>query len=114
MKKRTLSLKKSNEFQRVLQKGKWYNGKLISIYILSNNKNKNFLGVAVGKKAGKAVKRNRIKRVIREAYRKYEAEISTGNTIVIIWKTKNLYEKLNFDVIKEDIFNCFSKAGILL
>lgn len=114
MKKRTLSLKKSNEFQRVLQKGKWYNGKLISIYILSNNKNKNFLGVAVGKKAGKAVKRNRIKRVIREAYRRYEAEISTGNTIVIIWKTKNLYEKLDFGVIKEDIFKCFSKEGILL
>ena len=30
--KSTLSLKKNNDFQRVLQKGKWYNGKLISIY----------------------------------------------------------------------------------
>lgn len=114
MKKCTLSLKKSNEFQHVLQKGKWYNGKLVSIYILSNNKNRNFLGVAVGKKAGKAVRRNRIKRVIREAYRVYETSISTGNNIVIIWKTKNLYEKLNFCVIKEDIYMCFSKAGILI
>ena len=114
MKRRTLSLKKSNEFQRVLQKGKWYNGKLISIYILPNTKNKNFLGVAVGKKAGKAVNRNRIKRVIREAYRCCEAEISTGNTIVIVWKTKNLFEKLKYNVIKEDILKCFSKAGIIL
>lgn len=114
MKRRTLSLKKSNDFQYVLQKGKWYNGKLVSIYILSNNKNKNFLGVAVGKKAGKAVKRNRIKRIIREAYRVYDADILAGNTIVIVWKTKNLYENLNFSVIKEDIFKCFSKAGILL
>lgn len=114
MKKCTLSLKKSNEFQHVLQKGNWYNGKLISIYILSNNKKNNFLGVAVGKKSGKAVRRNRIKRVIREAYRAFETNISKGNTIVIVWKTKNLYEKLNFCVIKEDIYKCFSKAGILI
>ena len=58
--KSTLSLKKNNDFQRVLQKGKWYSGNLISIYILKNNKDINFLGIAVGKKAGKAVKRNKI------------------------------------------------------
>ena len=112
--KRTLSLKKSNDFQRVLQRGKWYNGKLVSIYMLKNNFDRNFLGIAVGKKAGKAVKRNKIKRIIREAYRQFDSDILTGNTIVIVWKTKNLYESLNFCTIKEDMLKCFSKAGILL
>ncbi|MBR4110654.1 MAG: ribonuclease P protein component [Clostridia bacterium] len=112
--KSTLSLKKNNDFQRVLQKGKWYNGKLISIYILKNNKDINFIGIAVGKKAGKAVKRNRIKRVIREAYRKIDPEIIKGNTIVIVWKSKNVYENLKFCTVKEDMIKCFSKAGILL
>ena len=111
--KRTLVLKKSNEFQRVLQKGKWYNGKLISIYILPNNNNNIFLGIAVSKKSGKAVKRNRIKRVIREAYRQYDSQIIPGNNIVVIWKTKNLFENLNFCAIKEDMLKCFSKAGVL-
>lgn len=111
--KSTLSLKKNNDFQRVLQKGKWYNGKLISIYILKNEKNINLLGIAVGKKAGKAVKRNRIKRIIREVYRQFDAEILKGNTIVIVWKSKNLYENLKFCTLKEDMVKCFSKAGIL-
>lgn len=111
--KSTLSLKKNNDFQRVLQKGKWYNGKLVSIYILPNDKNLNFLGIAVGKKAGKAVKRNRIKRIIRESYRQVESGVLRGNTIVIVWKSKNLYENLSFCTIKEDMLKCFSKAGIL-
>ena len=51
------------------QKESFIIGKYIIIYIKDNNKNENFIGIAVNTKIGKAVKRNRIKRLIRESYR---------------------------------------------
>ncbi len=41
------------------------------------------LGISIGKKAGGAVTRNRIKRVIREGYRQSELKMPIGYDIVI-------------------------------
>ena len=114
MVKIVLSLKKSSEFQHVLQKGKWYSGDLISVYILPNSKDINYFGIAVSKKTGKAVKRNRIKRVIRESYRKIAPNIIKGNNIVVVWKTKKPFDELNFCTIEKDMIKCFSKAKLMI
>ena len=63
------TLKKNYEFKNVLDKGKFYRGKYITMYISKNKKEKNVIGIAISKKLGKAVKRNRLKRLIRESYR---------------------------------------------
>ena len=42
-----------------------------------NNKNINELGIAVSKKAGNSVKRNKIKRLIRENYRILEEKLNS-------------------------------------
>ena len=52
----TDTLKKNYEFKNVLTKGKYYNGNYIDIYIKKNNKNFNYIGIAVSVKVGKAVK----------------------------------------------------------
>ena len=59
--KKTEMLKKNYEYKRVLTKGKYYSGKYIEAFIKTNNNNKNFLGIAIGVKIAKAVKRNHIK-----------------------------------------------------
>lgn len=108
-----LTLKKNYEFQNVFKKGNWYGGDLLSIYILKNNKNSNYIGVAVGKKVSKSsVKRNRIRRLIKEAYRLEENKIIKGINIIIVWKTTSSFELANFKDITKDLNICFEKAGI--
>ena len=81
---------------------------------MKNNKCVNCLGIAVSKKAGNSVYRNRIKRLIRENYRLLENNIKSGYSFVIIWN-KNLDKKdADFNIIKEDMKNIFKWANILL
>lgn len=79
-----------------------------------NNKDINRVGIAVGKKVAKSVKRNRIRRVIREAYRLNENRILTGYDIVIMWKSKNDINDISFSNIERCIINAFEREEILI
>jgi ribonuclease P protein component len=111
--RKTLTLKKNIEFKHIFNRGKWYNGNVLSIYIMHNKKNINLLGIAVSKKTAKSVKRNRIKRLIREVYRLYEGYTNTGYSIILVWKIKKDIAEATFENIKTDMINCFTKAGVL-
>ena len=106
-------IKKNYEFRLVLKKGVYARGNFIDVFVKKNNKNINMLGIAVGKKAGNSVKRNRIKRLIRENYKILEDDIQIGNNIVIMWKKKEDFENYNFYDIKNDCINLFKKIRIL-
>ena len=107
------TLKKNYEFKNVLDKGKFYRGKYITIYINKNKKEKNIIGIAISKKLGKAVKRNRLKRIIRESYRLQKDKITKGNNIVFIWNKNQITDSKSCEVA-EDMKELFQKAGILL
>ena len=63
-------LRSSKEFQRVYRLGKRYDGTLMTAFVLPNNRSQNSLGVTASRKAlGKAVQRNRAKRLLKEAFR---------------------------------------------
>ena len=110
--KKTKMLKKNYEFKNVLSKGKYYSGKNIEAFIKDNNKNYNFLGLAISVKTGKAVKRNKIKRLIRENYKILEPQIKNGKSIVFLWKKKVDIENATFENIKNDINSIFEKSNI--
>ena len=107
-----LTLKKNYEFKNVLSKGNYYRGSYIDIFLKKKNQTENYIGIAVGVKVAKAVKRNRIKRLIRENYRLLRNDIKTGYDIVFLWKKKVSIEEATFDHIKSDIVHIFEKAHL--
>ena len=111
--KKTKILKKNYEYKNVLSKGNYYSGKNLEIFINKNNKEINFIGIAISSKIAKAVVRNRIKRLIRENYKNIELDLKTGYNIVFLWK-KNVSTKFaTYENIKLDIKYIFDKANIL-
>lgn len=106
-------LKKNYEFKNVLTKGKYYGGKQIEIIVLKNNKPFVMLGIAVSKKVGNSVSRNRIKRLIKENYRLLEKNIKKNKSLVILWKKSVDKKEADFYKIKEDMQKIFEKAEII-
>ena len=111
--KKTTMLKKHYEFKAVLTKGKVFRGKEIEIFVNKNNKKKNFLGIAIGTKNGKAFQRNRAKRIIRECYTRLENELIEGNSIVILMNKKFSIEDITFLNVLEEMKKIFEEAKIL-
>jgi len=98
--KKTVPLKKNYEFLRVYKKGKFYAGKYLVLYVLNNRSQMNRLGISVSRKVKKSVRRNRIKRLARESYRRYEDKLRTGYDLVI--SARNTEELPRFsDIVSE-------------
>lgn len=107
------TLKKNYEFKNVLSKGKFYVGKYVTIYIKKNNKKENYIGIAVSTKVAKAVKRNKIKRIIRESFRLNKNKLTKGNDIVFMWNKNANIKELSFYLINKEIIDLFEKAKII-
>lgn len=74
----------------------------------------NRMGISVSKKNGGAVKRNRAKRIIREAYRQIESErpLKKGNLIVILAREGIGGAKMQD--VKRDLFRSFERLELFL
>lgn len=89
-----LRLKKQADFERLFQKGKRAFSPSLTLIYRPSDKTK--MGISVGKRHGKSVKRNRIKRLIREAFRKTQGEMKGSYAFVIIPKVNESYEYATF------------------
>ena len=111
--KKTTMLKKNYEFRTILTRGKCFKEKEIEIFVTKNNKKRNFLGIAIGTKNGKAFQRNRAKRIIRECYTKLENQLEEGNSIVILMNKKYCIENITYAEVLKEMQKIFEDANIL-
>ena len=87
-------LKKQADFQRLFHKGKRaFSPSLTMIYRLAD---KMIMGISIGKKHGKSVQRNRIKRLLREAFRLTQSEMKGTYAIILIPKVSDEYSFATF------------------
>lgn len=106
------TLKKNYEFKNILTKGKFFKGNFLILYILKNNDKENKIGIAVSKKAGNAVKRNRIKRVIRESYRLQKEKLKSNYSLIFVWNKNRKVEECCYQKISEDMKYLCKRANI--
>jgi len=66
---KTALLRKGREFDKVYKRGKRYSGNGFSLIFIPNELGFNRIGISIHRKLKGAVKRNRIKRIIRESFR---------------------------------------------
>jgi ribonuclease P protein component len=110
--KKTKMIKKKYEFSILFSKGKIFYGNNITMYILKNKNEYNRMGIAIGKKCGKAVDRNRIKRLIRENYKLCEDNVKCGYNILISVNKKCEIKNVDFYKIKNDMQHLLKKSEL--
>ncbi len=101
---RIIKLKENRDFRRAYNRGKTFVTSAFVLYVNKNRMGNVRLGITAGKKIGKAVKRNRAKRVITAAFRFVLPQIKDGYDFVIVARTKIL------DLKSTDVLNFLNKA----
>ena len=81
---KTVILNQNRDFLQLYRRGRKIVSPYMILYVRKNRRKYNRLGITVGKKVGCAVKRNRARRIIRQAYRETEHLLPTGIDLVIV------------------------------
>ena len=90
-------MKDNNAFMRCYRKGRRVSCDWVCVHFFPNKTPYNRFGITAGKKLGNAVTRNRIKRIIRAAYRNSEKNIPIGYDIVFVGRN-DIGQKSSCDV----------------
>ena len=107
------TIKKNSDFIRVYKNGKYFAGNILSLHALKCDPGDGAIGVTVGKKAGKSVRRNRLKRLIKENYRQMEANADRGFLFVFAVRARRETELPDYYEIRREMRHLLSRAGAL-
>ncbi len=77
-------LRRNKNFQAVYRSGKSYANRLLVLYVSPRQGDSRRVGFAAGKRLGSAVVRNRVKRLLREAYRLNQHRLASGFDMILV------------------------------
>lgn len=78
------NLRNNRDFRNVYDRGKSFANRYLVMFYIKNKMNVNRVGFSVTKKLGKAVTRNKVKRRMKESYRKNSHKFKEGYDIVFL------------------------------
>lgn len=109
--KKKYRIKKNEDFQKVFKNGTSMANRQFVIYMLDQPEEKEFrLGLSVSKKVGKAVVRNRIKRLIRQVFLEEKDHIAKGKDYIII--ARKPAAEMDYHAVKKSLLHLFYKTNI--
>ncbi len=95
------TIKKNEEFKKIYKKGNSIVGAFVVIYRYKVKNNDKKFGITVSKKIGKAVKRNRVRRLIKEVVSKNYYLFKDGYEYVIVARVRA--NQANFNDVEKNI-----------
>ncbi|MBB4826941.1 ribonuclease P protein component [Sporosarcina luteola] len=105
-------IKKNEEFQKVFKSGKSFANRQFVVYVLRKEEQSEFrIGLSVGKKIGNAVKRNQIKRYIRQTFLELKDELKNDVDYVII--ARHQAANLDFHETKKSLQHVLRIAKVI-
>lgn len=122
---KNVAVKENHLYNKAYSKGKRFFGKYVRVYVLKDLKAKkvmlanpekeylNRLGISVSKKNGGAVVRNRIKRIIREAYRAIDTDGQLYRGYLVIIAAKNEAAEVKSTDIERELRYAFKKLDMI-
>jgi ribonuclease P protein component len=101
-------LRREREFAAVYQRGRSWSNQVLAVRLLPNALAQSRFGFAVGKRVGKAVTRNQVKRRLREAVRALDP--AGGWDVVII--ARPAAAASDFAELRSALASLFRRAGL--
>ena len=97
---RLVTIKKDRDFKKAYSRGKSYVSSCVVLYVNRNFKKGTRIGITASKKIGNAVRRNRARRVIRQAYLSLVNNKSFGNLDFVFVARARTPDVKSYDVKK--------------
>lgn len=114
MVERRLRLREEADVRRARSRGKSFADGPLLVRVLPNRTDppQNRYAVVAGKRVGKAVQRNRLKRLVREAIRHAHPRLAGGNDVVVVVRG-TVAELSGFAVAEVSFARIMTRAGLL-
>lgn len=104
---RAARLTRTSDFRRVYGRGRRAHGKTIVLVALRRQEPGHRVGVAVSKEHGRAVRRNKLKRILREAFRLERPELPGAFDVVLI--PRKLPGRLVLAEVRRELVDLFRR-----
>ena len=111
MLKRINRLKKRYQFNYVYKSGEHFSGEHIVLYVASSKTKNIKVGLAVTKKVGHAVVRNKVRRRLREIIKKQVPNLKQNNNIIVV--ARDNINEASFEKLSNEFLKLIKKANLI-